>query len=95
MPMLQPSRKSLVLAWLIMMVLSVGTMISGRVSDKGSLGMWFMALLLLVTALKALWILRTYLNLRAAPTAWNMAFISFLFVLLALIYGLYLAGLSQ
>lgn len=91
---IQPSRKTLITAWFVMMGLSIGTMLAGRVTNDASLGMLFMAILLVVTGIKALWILRTYLNLRAAPMGWNAAFISFFFFLLLIIYGMYLVGLS-
>jgi hypothetical protein len=91
----QPSRKSLIAAWFVMMGLSIGTMLTGRVTIDDSIGAKFMAALLMVTGIKALWILRTYLNLRAAPTSWNAAFISFFLILLLIIYGMYLVGLGQ
>jgi hypothetical protein len=91
----QPSVKSLLAAWAFMMLLSLGTMAAGKVTGHTSLGPLLMAGLLLITGLKALWILRTYLNLKASTTAWNAAFISFIAFLLAVIYVLYLIGLGR
>jgi len=91
----QPSIKSLLGAWAFMMLLSLGTMAAGKVTGQASLGALFMAALLIITSLKALWILRTYLNLKASTRAWNAAFISFIGLLLAVIYLLYLIGLNH
>lgn len=88
-----PSRKTLSIAWLALMGFSIATMIAGRVTDPATLGPLLMLALLAVTGLKSLWILRYYLNLRASTKAWNSAFVSFLCVLLILIYGLYLIPL--
>ncbi len=87
-----PSPKTLFLAWLVLMFLSLGTMVSGRVSDGTALGPWFMLSLLLITLLKASWILRYFLNLRVASKSWKRGFATYLILLLACIYGLYLFG---
>lgn len=85
-----PSRKTLIIAWLALMGFSIATMITGRVTNPATLGPALMLALLVVTGFKSLWILRYYLNLRASTRGWNSAFITFLIVMLTLIYGLYL-----
>ncbi len=88
----QPGRKSLFLAWLVLMALSVGTLLTGRVSETSRLGPALLLSLLVLTGLKATWILRHFLNLRAAPRGWNLAFMAYLVVLLSVIFGIYLYG---
>ena len=90
----QPTRKELLLAWFALMGLTIGTMLSGRVTQDVTLGGLFMSGLLVVTGIKAYWILRYYLNLRAAPPGWNAAFIAYLVFLLLIILVLYLVGLA-
>ncbi len=85
----QPGIRLLARAWAIMMLLTVGTMIAGRVTSDVTLGVAWMVALSAITWGKSLFILRYYLNLRAAEGGWNKAFSSFLFVLLLLILLLF------
>lgn len=64
-----PSARSLLAAWALLIVLTLATMVSGRVTQQGSLGLALLIPLLLVTWGKANVILRTYLNLRTVPAA--------------------------
>ncbi len=64
-----PSRKSLFIAWALLIALTVGTIFTGRVTYQSTLGVPLFASLLLVTWLKASIILRIYLNLRTVPAA--------------------------
>lgn len=91
----QPARTTLVLAWALMMLLTLGTMFAGRVTLDGSLGALFMASLLVLTLVKSMAILRIYLNLRTAPSGWTAAFTAYLTVLLGVILLLYLVRPGQ
>ncbi len=88
----QPSRKTLTAAWLALTALTVATMGVGRVTDTSTLGPLLMAALAKITWLKATWILRYYLNLKSAGRGWNGAFMSFLLLLLALVYSIYVVA---
>ncbi len=85
----QPTRRELIYAWVAMMVLTIGTMLAGHVTSTQSLGVIWMSALMLITFLKARYILRYYLNLKAATGSWNSAFNAFLFILLISILGLF------
>ena len=87
-----PSRKTLLIAWLILMALSVGTLFTGRVIGKTALGPLFVLSLFVITWLKSRFILRYYLNLRAASRGWQIGFALYIFILLALIFMIYLGG---
>ena len=85
-----PSARQIVITWLILMGLTVGTMIAGRVTSAASLGLAWTAVLLAITWAKARGILLVYLNLRAAPGHWRNGFgtaLAFLLVLLLAIYA--------
>lgn len=64
-----PTVTSLLAAWTLLMVLTLATMVSGRVTQHGGLGLALFLALLLVTWGKANVILRAYLNLRTVPAA--------------------------
>jgi Prokaryotic Cytochrome C oxidase subunit IV len=85
-----PSKRSLLIAWLALMTLSLGTMLAGRVTGTQALGPLFVAALFAITWFKATWILRHFLNLRASTKGWNMAFAGYLLVLLVIIFCIYL-----
>lgn len=85
----QPARRALFYAWFVLMLLTSGTMLAGRVTSAESLGFLFMSALLIITWLKARYILYYYLNLKTAEGGWGAAFNGFLIVLLSLILGLY------
>jgi len=85
----QPTRKELIYAWVAMMVLTVGTMFAGRVTSTQTLGIIWMSALMVITFMKARYILRYYLNLKAATGGWNSAFNAFLFILLLSILAIF------
>ncbi len=87
---LQP--KILFVVWIILMALSGGTMIAGNVTNTVSLGMMWMALLLLVTLVKSTLILQYYLELKSSTPGWNKTFIGLVSVVLVIVFGLYVAG---
>jgi hypothetical protein len=91
----QPSRKTLLAAWALMMALSLGTILAGRVTLDAPLGALFMLALLALTLVKAMAILRVYLNLRAAPAGWTAGFLAYLVLLLTVVLLLYLIGLGR
>ena len=87
-----PSRRALLLAWALLMALTVGTMIAGKVTSAASLGLFWTAALLAISWAKARTILLVYLNLRAAPRHWRSGFGGALVFLLLVIFGLYALG---
>ncbi len=88
----QPTTKTLFIAWLALMAFSVSMMFSGQVTSQGSLGIVFAFVLLVITGLKASWILQYYLNLNASGRGWINAFRTFLFILLTLIFLIFALG---
>lgn len=84
-----PSRGSLVLAWALLMSLTVGTMFAGRVNTAHQLGPAMLAALFLVTWAKAGVILRQYLNLRTVPAAAD-AMMILIALILAVVGSLYI-----
>lgn len=84
-----PSRRTLFIAWLVLMALTVGTMLAGHVTSSRSLGMIWTSAILLISWAKARTILQVYLNLRAAPRGWQSGFNAILIILLLLLLGLY------
>jgi len=85
----QPGARLLTMAWAAMMLLTIGTMIAGRVTSDVTLGVIWMVALSAITWGKSLFILRYFLNLRVAEGSWNKAFSRFLFVLLLIILLLF------
>ncbi len=87
-----PSRRRLFMAWGLLMVLTIGTMIAGKVTSAASLGLIWTGILLAISWAKARTILQVYLNLRAAPRHWRSGFNGVLIFLLLVIFGLYALG---
>ncbi len=87
-----PSRRILFMAWALLMVLTIGTMIAGKVTSAASLGLIWTGILLVISWAKARTILQVYLNLRAAPRHWRSGFNGVLVFLLLVIFGLYALG---
>ena len=85
-----PSRKILITAWLTLLALTMGTMISGHVSGGNALGPAWIAALAAITLFKARIILRDYLNLRAASGGWGRGFTAFLILLLGILALLFI-----
>lgn len=88
-----PSRRTLTLAWLTLMVLTVGAMGTGKVGMDISLGPVWSTALLLIAGLKSGLILWFYLNLRRSTPGWRKGFAAFLVVLLGFILAVYLLTL--
>ena len=84
-----PEKKELIAAWLVLMALTIGTMIAGRVTNASTLGFAWLSALLVITYFKARTILNVYLNLRAAPRHWRSGFSAILVVMLLAIAGIY------
>ncbi len=84
-----PTVSLLIKAWALLMALTIGTMIAGRVTSAASLGLVWTGVLMIITWAKARTILMVYLNLRAAPTHWRTGFSASLVFLLLLILGIY------
>ncbi len=87
-----PSRRVLFMAWALLMVLTIGTMVAGKVTSAASLGLIWTGILLAISWAKARTILQVYLNLRAAPRHWRSGFNGVLVFLLLVIFALYALG---
>jgi hypothetical protein len=91
-----PAPKTILLTWALLMALTIGTMLAGKVTSAASLGIAWTAVLLAITWAKTRGILLVYLNLRAAPAHWRSGFgtaIAFLLLLLLAIYAFGFFGL--
>lgn len=87
-----PPAPTLLICWLILMALTVGSMLSGRVTTDTALSAGLIVSLGIITWFKSMMILRYYLNLRTASSGWNKAFNSYLFVVLGIIITIFLLG---
>ena len=85
-----PSIRTLIFCWLALMVLTIGTMLSGRVTSDVALSGTLIITLGFITWFKSMLILRYYLNLASASSGWNRAFNSYLFVVLGVIMLIFL-----
>ncbi|VAV99809.1 hypothetical protein MNBD_ALPHA01-1449 [hydrothermal vent metagenome] len=85
-----PSTKTLITCWLALMLLTIGTMITGRVTSEVALSNILIISLGFITWFKSMLILRYYLNLASASRGWNKAFNSYLFVVLGIIMVIFL-----
>ena len=91
-----PTTRDILLAWAVLMALTIGSMIAGKVTSAASLGIAWTAALLVITWAKAQRILLVYLNLRAAPAHWRTGFspaLAFMLILLLAIYAFGFFGL--
>jgi len=92
-----PGVRLILLTWALLMALTIGTMVAGKVTSAASLGILWTAVLLAITWAKTRGILLVYLNLRAAPAHWRSGFgtaIAFLLLLLLAIYAIGFFGLA-
>ena len=87
-----PSTQNLILCWLILMIFTIGTMLSGRAISGGVLSGVLIISLGFITWFKSMLILRYYLNLKSASKGWNKAFNSYLFIVLGVITLIFLLG---
>lgn len=88
-----PSLKTLISVWAVLMLATIATMFSGKVSDITSIGPVWMALLLFVTYVKATLILGYYLDLKSATAGWNIGFNMLVAAILIVTYAMYLFGI--
>ncbi len=86
--------RTLVIVWLVLMGLTIGTMIAGKVTDATSLGMIWMGVLMVVTGFKATLILNYYLDLKAATGGWGKGFVSLVSSILIIVFVIY-AGFAM
>lgn len=87
-----PSTRTLILCWVVLMALTIGTMISGRATSDTALTAALVLSLGLITWVKSMLILRYYLNLRTASKGWIKGFNSYLFIVLGIIMLIFLLG---
>lgn len=85
-----PSTKTLLICWLALIILTIGTMVTGRVTSDVALSSLLIISLGFITWFKSMLILRYYLNLASASRGWNKAFNSYLFVVLGIIMMIFL-----
>ncbi len=78
--------------WAVLMLATIATMFSGKVSDITSIGPIWMGLLLIVTYVKATLILGYYLDLKSATGGWNKGFNTLVATILMITYAMYLYG---
>lgn len=83
-----PSPWRLVVAWALLMGLTIATMLAGQVTTPRALGLGSFAALLLVSWGKAGVILTTYLNLRTAPV-WRDGLMVLVGLILAIVLTLF------
>lgn len=87
----QPSRRTLLLTWLLLVLLTLATMLgAGLAGDPATvapLALWQIGLVLILAAVKARQILRIYLNLRVSTPGWRGMFVTFVVIITALIWA--------
>ncbi|MEZ5840950.1 MAG: cytochrome C oxidase subunit IV family protein [Hyphomicrobiales bacterium] len=81
------SMKALVVAWVLLMLLTIGTAVAGKVGADSHLGPVWLGALAVVTILKARMILTEYLGLYRAP-GWRSGFTTTLVVLVGAMFTL-------
>lgn len=79
------------MVWLALMILTIGTMIAGKVTSSASIGLYWIGGLMLVTFIKSKLILDHYLELKTAYGAWGKLFTSMVALLLIILTGIYIA----
>ncbi len=87
-----PNYFILATCWITLVALTIGTMITGRVTSEASLSMSLILSLAVITWFKSMLILRYYLNLRTASKGWNKAFLIYLFFIIGTISLIFLLG---
>ncbi len=83
-----PSYRLLFIVWLLLLILTAGSIITGHVKMPTHLDDIWIAALFCITAIKAYAILRWFLNLRAASSGWNTLFMAYLIILLSSIFAI-------
>lgn len=87
-----PSRRLLVFCWVLLVLLAVGTLFSGQATSLNRLPPLLILSLGILTWVKAMLVLRYYLNLKSASRGWNRAFNSYLFIILAILTSIFVLG---
>jgi hypothetical protein len=87
--------RKLAAVWLLLMALTIGTMIAGKVTSSASIGLYGIGGLMLVTFVKAKLILNHYLELKSAYGAWGTFFTSMIALILIILTGIYVAQKLQ
>ncbi len=85
-----PDTKTLITCWLALVLLTIGTMTTGRITSEVALSNILIISLGFITWFKSMLILRYYLNLASASRGWNKVFNSYLFVILGIIMVIFL-----
>ncbi|PLX37087.1 MAG: hypothetical protein C0606_11280 [Hyphomicrobiales bacterium] len=85
------TRHRLEAAWIGLMMLTIGTMVFGRVTGTAALGTGFLVALAFVTFFKCRVILRRYLGLDRAP-GWATTYDVFVAAVLIVVLGLVIIG---
>ncbi len=87
----QPTRPALVLTWLLLAGLTVGSMVTaftdGNAASTAALTALQVTVILVLTAVKARQILSVFLNLRRSTAGWRALFAAFVIAILAVILG--------
>ena len=83
----QPSRRRLFVTWVLLIGLTAATMIAGNawLDGTASLGVAWIAVIGLLTGVKAVQILFNFLNLRASTAGWKALFVAFLLAIFAFV----------
>jgi|GEM_PF-2761201 len=84
-----PSIRTLICVWLLLIVLSAGTLFTGGVTTSETIGIWGGTALFAITFFKTKLILNYYLDLKSAAGNWNTLFSSLIFLILLILFGLY------
>jgi len=87
-----PKTKTLIYVWLALMAATISTMIAGKVTSTASIGVFWMAILMVATVVKSTLILGFYLDLKSASGGWFKGFGVFMVVIVVIIFGLYAMG---
>ena len=77
--------KGLLLVWLILIGLTVGTMITGKVTQNVSLSLVWAVGLFAVTLIKSRLILNYYLELKSASGSWGRLFNALVYILISIL----------
>lgn len=87
-----PSARRLTWTWAVLVALTLASMIGGRATvggDPRPLGVWAVAVVFVITSIKAAQVLLNFLNLRAAGGGWRQGFLAAIFLMNALIVMIY------
>ena len=86
--------KTLITVWLALMAAALATMVAGRVTETASPGLVYLGVLMMITWLKAVLVLRYFLDLKAAEKGWFGGFSILTGGILLVVWGVYAAGFA-